>query len=200
MPGLGNELCQSSASIPREAGDEAKDAKSVPGRCYPAKRGHRNRNNPCLSVVRPTVGACWRGRESQPTRPFLVAASPSFSSFSRKHTCSSFDCSLGVLFHFFRQGEVTADEFWEGLRGLGLGRDLPRSHVSRMIESFKASKRRDTYSSSVGRRYGKASRVATYLMSACSDLLLPSGSRPCRPGGCCRGAVSNVRPQHFFQG
>lgn len=31
------------------------------------------------------------------------------------------------------------DEFWEGLQSLGLGRDLSRSHVSRIVKSFKAS-------------------------------------------------------------
>lgn len=38
-----------------------------------------------------------------------------------------------------KQGEVAEDEFWEGLQSLGLGRDLSRSHVSRMVKSFKAS-------------------------------------------------------------
>lgn len=37
------------------------------------------------------------------------------------------------------QGEVAEDEFWEGLQSLGLGRDLSRSHVSRIVKSFKAS-------------------------------------------------------------
>ena len=39
------------------------------------------------------------------------------------------------------QGEVSEAEFWEGLQSLGLGRDLPRSHASRIVESFKASKK-----------------------------------------------------------
>lgn len=37
------------------------------------------------------------------------------------------------------QGEVAEDEFWEGLQSLGLGRNLSRSHVSRIVKSFKAS-------------------------------------------------------------
>lgn len=37
------------------------------------------------------------------------------------------------------QGEVAEDEFWEGLQSLGLGRDLSRSHVSRIVKLFKAS-------------------------------------------------------------
>lgn len=37
------------------------------------------------------------------------------------------------------QGEVAEDEFWEGLQSLGLGHDLSRSHVSRIVKPFKAS-------------------------------------------------------------
>ncbi|CAM9771974.1 unnamed protein product, partial [Ectocarpus sp. 6 AP-2014] len=42
--------------------------------------------------------------------------------------------------HFDRrgQGEVSKDDFWEGLQSLGLGQDLSRSDVSRVVESFQA--------------------------------------------------------------
>lgn len=39
----------------------------------------------------------------------------------------------------FSQGEVSKDDFWEGLQSLGLGHDLSRSDVSRVVESFQAS-------------------------------------------------------------
>eukprot|EP00752_Nemacystus_decipiens_P007715 g6898.t1 len=44
--------------------------------------------------------------------------------------------------HFDRrgQGEVAEDEFWEGLQSLGLGRNLSRAHVSRVVKSFKGRK------------------------------------------------------------
>lgn len=68
---------------------------------------------------------------------------PPFSTSPLKHSLLSIHVVVLVLTRFstihFRQGEVSQDDFWEGLQSLGLGQDLSRSDVSRVVESFQAS-------------------------------------------------------------
>ncbi|CAM9630579.1 unnamed protein product, partial [Ectocarpus sp. 4 AP-2014] len=53
--------------------------------------------------------------------------------------------------HFDRrgQGEVSKDDFWEGLQSLGLGQDLSRSDVSRVVDQLSSPNL-----SGQGRKYG----------------------------------------------